>query len=220
MSTQQDILSAFQFRHACKQFDAEKKIPAEDFDFILETGRLSPCSFGFEPWHFVVIQTPELRAKLREVTWGAQGTLPSSSHFMVILCRKDDMRFDSAYIDNFMRTVQKLPADVVEKKRAKYQKFQESDFRLLESPRALFDWSCKQAYIALGNMMSAAAMIGIDSCPIEGYDFRDAEAVLTAAGVLDQDKYGLAVMVAFGYRVNPQPAKTRQTMAEVVTWVK
>jgi nitroreductase len=220
MSTQQDILSAFQFRHACKQFDAEKKISAEDFDFILETGRLSPSSFGFEPWHFVVIQNPELRAKLREVTWGGQGTLPSASHFVVILCRKDDMRFDSAYIDNFMRTVQKLPADIVEKKRAKYQKFQESDFNLLESPRALFDWACKQSYIALGNMMSAAAMIGIDSCPIEGYDVRDAEAVLTAAGVLDREKYGLAVMLAFGYRINPQPAKTRQTMTEVVTWVK
>lgn len=220
MNTQQDILSAFQFRHACKQFDAGKNISAEDFDFILETGRLSPSSFGFEPWHFVVIQNPELRAKLREVTWGAQGTLPSASHFVVILCRKDDMRFDSAYIDNFMRTVQKLPADIVEKKRAKYQKFQESDFSLLESPRALFDWACKQAYIALGNMMSAAAMIGIDSCPIEGYDVRDAEAVLTAAGVLDREKYGLAVMVAFGYRVTPQPAKTRHAMGEVVTWVK
>jgi len=220
MIAQQDILSAFHFRHACKQFDAEKKISAEDFNFILETGRLSPSSFGFEPWRFVVIQNPELRAKLREVTWGAQGTLPSASHFVVILCRKDDMRFDSAYIDHFMRTVQKLPADIVEKKRDKYRKFQESDFNLLESPRALFDWACKQAYIALGNMMSAAAMIGIDSCPVEGYNIHDAEAVLTAAGVLDREKYGLAVMVAFGYRITPQPAKTRQTMTEVVTWVK
>lgn len=216
----QDILVAFQFRHACKQFDAEKKIPDRDFDLILEAGRLSPSSFGFEPWRFVVIQNPALREKLKVVTWGAQGTLPTASHYLAILCRKGDMRFDSVYIEDFMRQVQKLPEDVVEKKRAKYQKFQESDFRLLESPRTLFDWACKQAYITLGNMMTAAALRGIDSCPIEGFNVNDAENVLTEAGVLDRANYGLAVMVAFGYRINRQPEKTRQAMEDVVVWVR
>jgi nitroreductase len=216
----QDILAAFQFRHACKQFDPEKKIPDSDFDLILEAGRLSPSSFGFEPWRFVVIQNPALREKLRVVTWGAQGTLPTASHYLAILCRKGDMRFDSAYIGNFMRQVQKLPEDVVEKKQAKYRKFQESDFRLLESPRTLFDWACKQAYIALGNMMTAAALRSIDSCPIEGFDVNDAENVLAEAGVLDRANYGLAVMAAFGYRINRQPEKTRQAMEDVVVWIR
>lgn len=216
----QEILTAFQFRHACKQFDAGKKIPDRDFDLILEAGRLSPSSFGFEPWRFVVIQNPALREKLKVVTWGAQGTLPTASHYLAILCRKDDMRFDSAYIENFMRQVQKLPEDVVKMKRAKYQKFQESDFRLLESPRTLFDWACKQAYIALGNMMTVAALRGIDSCPIEGFDLNDAENVLTEAGVLDRTNYGLAVMAAFGFRINPQPEKTRQATEDVVVWVR
>lgn len=216
----QDILAAFQFRHACKQFDPEKKIPDSDFDLILEAGRLSPSSFGFEPWCFVVIQNPALREKLRVVTWGAQGTLPTASHYLAILCRKGDMRFDSAYIGNFMRQVQKLPEDVVEKKQAKYRKFQESDFRLLESPRTLFDWACKQAYIALGNMMTAAALRSIDSCPIEGFDVNDAENVLAEAGVLDRANYGLAVMAAFGYRINRQPEKNRQAMEDVVVWIR
>lgn len=220
MATKEEILAAFKFRHACKQFDPEKKIADQDFDFILETGRLSPSSFGFEPWRFVVIQNPELREKLKEVTWGAQGQLPTASHFLAILCRKGDMCFDSAYIDHFMRKVQKLPDEVVERKRGRYQKFQESDFNLLENPRAMFDWACKQAYIALGNMMTAAAMIGIDSCPIEGFDVKNAEAVLAEAGVLDIEKFGLAVMVAFGYRINPQPVKTRQAMEEIVVWVR
>lgn len=216
----EDILAAFKFRHACKQFDAEKKIFDQDFDLILEAGRLSPSSFGFEPWRFVVIQNPALREKLKTVTWGAQGTLPTASHYLAILCRKGDMRFDSVYIENIMRQVQKLPEEVVEMKRAKYRKFQESDFRLLESPRALFDWACKQAYIALGNMMTAAALRGIDSCPIEGFDINDAESVLAEAGVLDRANYGLAVMAAFGYRINPQPEKTRQALEEVVVWVR
>lgn len=60
-----EILSAYQFRHATKEFDSHKKISESDFQFILETGRLSPSSFGFEPWRFVVVQSPEVREKLR-----------------------------------------------------------------------------------------------------------------------------------------------------------
>lgn len=220
MISKEEVLSAFRFRHACKQFDPEKKIGDDDFKFILETGRLSPSSFGLEPWRFIVIQNLALRARLKEVTWGAQGTLPTASHFLAIFCRKGDMRFDSDYVLDFMRKIQKLPEDRIAKKREVYKVFQESDFKLTESPRAQFDWACKQAYIALGNMMTAAAMIGIDSCPIEGFDLEKAESLLAAEGVLDRERFGLAVMVAFGYRINPQPPKTRQELADVVAWVK
>jgi nitroreductase len=220
MPTKQDIISAFQFRHACKQFDPAKTICAEDFDFILETARLSPSSFGFEPWRLLIIQNQDLRAKLLKTVWGAQGTLPTASHFVAMLYRKDDMRFDSTYIADFMRTIQKLPEDVIEKKKAKYQKFQTSDFNLLDNPRHLYDWAGKQVYIALANMMTAAAMIGIDSCPIEGFDVAETEALLSEAGVLDRNEMGLAVMVAFGYRINPQLVKTRQTQEQIITWIK
>ena len=163
MLNRQQVLAAFEFRHACKQFDPAKTISADDFQLILEAGRLSPSSFGFEPWRFVVIQNPALREKLKQTVWGAQNSLPTASHYLAILCRKDDMRFDSAYIDHFMREVQHLPEDSVERKRERYRIFQQRDLNLLESPRALFDWGCKQAYIALGNMMTAAALVGIVS---------------------------------------------------------
>lgn len=65
-----EILSAFEFRHATKVFDSSRKISEDDFQFILETGRLSPSSFGFEPWRFVVVQNPEIREKLRPFAWG------------------------------------------------------------------------------------------------------------------------------------------------------
>jgi len=220
MLSKTDILNAFQFRHACKQFDPSKKIPDEDFNFILETGRLSPSSFGLEPWRFVVIQNVDLRAKLREVVWGSQGHLPTASHYLAILCRKNDMRFDADYVDHFMRDIQKLPEDMIQRKRERYRQFQETDFKLLEDPRALFDWACKQAYIALGNMMTAAAMIGIDSCAVEGYDQQVTEVILENAGVLDRTHYGLAVMAAFGYRVKPQSEKIRQSMEEITDWVR
>lgn len=220
MIAKDDILAAFNFRHACKTFDPAKKIGDADFNLILETGRLSPSSFGFEPWRFVVIQDPALREALKATVWGGQGQLPTASHVVAILCHKGGMRFDSEHIRHMMVDIQKLPEDKVAMKSERYRKFQESDFKLMESPRAMFDWACKQAYIALGNMMTSAALIGIDSCPIEGYDVAATEAALAGAGVLDTEKFGLAVMVAFGYRINPQPAKTRQSMEEVVSWVK
>lgn len=212
------ILEAYRFRHACKKFDAERKIPAEDFDFILETGRLSPSSFGLEPWKFVVIQNPDLRQKLLATTWGGQGQLPTASHYLAMLYRKDDMRFDGAHVEHMMRDVQKVPEETRAAKLGRYRKFQETDHHLLATPQGLGDWAGKQVYIALGNMMTAAAMIGVDSCPIEGFDMDATEAVLAHAGVLDRSRFGLAVMVAFGYRINPQPAKTRQAMDEVVMW--
>ena len=81
--TKEEILSAFQYRHACKEFDTSKIIPKEDFDFILETARLSPSSFGLEPWHFVVVQDPDLREALKENAWGAPKKLDTASHFLL-----------------------------------------------------------------------------------------------------------------------------------------
>ncbi|MCP5277812.1 MAG: NAD(P)H-dependent oxidoreductase [Thiobacillus sp.] len=218
MIAKQDILDAFNFRHACKTFNPQRRIPDADFTMLLETGRLSPSSFGLEPWRFLVIQDIALREKLLSVTWGAKGQFPSASHVIAILVRKDDMRPGSQYTQHFMREIQRLPEEGVARKSGMYRQFHETDFQLQE-PRALFDWGCRQAYIALGNMMTAAAMLGIDSCPIEGFNQAGADRVLAEAGAMDPDRFGLAVMVAFGYRVNPQPAKTRQALEQVVQWV-
>lgn len=218
MISKQDILDAFYFRHACKTFDPARRIPDEDFRFILETGRLSPSSFGYEPWQFLVIQDMGLRERLLEHAWGAKGQFPTASHVVAILARGEDMRPGSAYIERFMRKVQKLPDEAISRRTRFYKQFHESDFELQDA-RVLFEWSCRQAYIALANMMTAAAMIGIDSCPIEGFNRRAAERVLDEAGLLEGGRLGLAVFVAFGYRVNPQTEKKRRAMEEVVKWV-
>ena len=220
--TKEEILKVYQFRHACKEFDVNKKVSDEDFHFILETGRLSPSSFGFEPWRFVVIQNQDIRNKLLPVAWGAQKQLPTASHFVVILVRKkEDMIYDSSYISNFMKNIQQLPEEVVTMKLGFYKAFQETDFQLLESDRAMFDWASKQTYIALGNMMTAAAQIGIDSCPIEGFHQEKVEAILKEEGIVSGDTFGVSALVAFGYRAEePKRDKTRQTMDMVVEWIK
>lgn len=217
----QEILEAFQFRHATKEFDPEKKISDEDFEFILETGRLSPSSFGFEPWRFVVIQDPELREQLKPVSWGAQKQLPTASHYVVMLARTaEDMMYDSEYIEHIKKDVKNLPKEAYDAISGFYKMFLESDFKLLGNDRAMVDWAAKQVYIALGNMMTAAAQIGIDSCPIEGFDQEKVQAILEKEGVLQGGNFEVAVMVGFGYRVNEPRPKVRQDMSDVVKWIK
>ena len=83
----------------------------------------------------------------------------------------------------------------------------------------MFDWASKQSYIALGNMLTAAAMIGIDSCPIEGFIKEKAEVLLREKFGVDTEKYGLSYMVAFGYRKeNPRRSKSRRNIKDIITW--
>ncbi|GFP78447.1 NAD(P)H-dependent oxidoreductase [Clostridium fungisolvens] len=219
-SVKKKIIEAYDFRHACKEFDDSKKISEEDFEFILETARLSPSSFGFEPWKFIVVQNPGFREELRKVSWGAQRQLPTASHFVVALSRTDkDMKYDSKYISDFMEQVKKLPAEVAEGMRERLKDFQENDFKLFANETALNDWASKQTYIAMGNMMTAAAQIGIDSCPIEGFNKDKVEEVLNSRGLLEEGSFTVSYMVAFGYRkADPRP-KTRQSIDKIVTWI-
>ncbi len=218
--SKQDIIDAYWFRHACKEFDASKTISADDFEFILETARLSPSSFGLEPWKFLVVQNPALRKKMLPVVWGGQKQLPTASHVIIGLIRKTCfMRYDSEYVQHFMRQVQNFPEDAATARTAILKKFQEQDFTLLGSERAMVDWGGKQTYIALGNMMTAAAMIGIDSCPIEGFEKAPLENLLADEMAVDLEAWSVSYLVAFGYRKGePARPKTRQTRDAVVEW--
>ena len=215
----EDILNAFNFRHATKEFDSTKTVSDEDINFILKTAQLSPSSFGFEPWHFIVVQDKELRELLKPVAWGAPLKLDTASHFILGLAMKAPMvKHDAEYIMHMMKDVKQLPQEVIDMYSTFYREFQERDFDL-DSDKKLFDWSSKQTYIALGNMMTAAALTGIDSCPIEGFHQEKAEALLQEKFGVDTNKYGLAYMAAFGYRKeDPTHGKSRRNFDDIVTW--
>lgn len=217
--SKEQIIDAFQFRHATKEFDTTKTVSEEDMSFILETARLSPSSFGFEPWHFIVVQDKELRELLKPVAWGAPLKLDTANYFVLGLSMKASMtKWDSDYIMHMMKEVKQLPADVIEMFSKFYKDFQERDFAL-DTDKKLFDWAAKQTYIALGNMMTSAALIGIDSCPIEGFHQENAEALLKEKFGVDTDKYGLSFMVAFGHRKEePAFAKSRRNKEDIITW--
>ena len=216
----EDIIEGFKFRHATKEFDSTKTISDADMHFILETAHLSPSSFGFEPWHFIVVQDAALRELLKPVSWGAPLKLDTASHFVLGLSMKAPMvKHDSEYISMMMKDVKKMPADVIEMYSKFYREFQENDFEL-DTDKKLFDWSSKQTYIALGNMMTAAALTGIDSCPIEGFHQEKVEILLKEKFGVDTDKYGLSFMIAFGYRkADPANPKTRRNIEDIVTWL-
>lgn len=214
-----EIINAFKFRHATKEFDSTKKLTEDEIKFILQTAHLSPSSFGFEPWHFMVVQDKELREALKPVAWGAPLKLETASHFVLGLTMKAPLtKWDSDYISRMMKEVKQMPADVIEVFSKFYKEFQERDFSL-DTDKKLFDWASKQSYIALGNMMTSAALIGIDSCPIEGFHAEKTEVLLKEKFGVDTEKYGLSYMVAFGHRkAEPAHPKVRRDFKEVVSW--
>ncbi|NRT74923.1 NAD(P)H-dependent oxidoreductase [Clostridium beijerinckii] len=215
-----EIIDAFQFRHACKQFDPTKTVSEEDFNTILEAGRLSPSSFGFEPWKFLVVQNKSLKEKLFPVSWGAQNSFNGASHFVILLARKKvDTIYNSEYITKIMSEVQNLPEDVANQRKSAFESFEKNDFNLLESDRAIFDWTSKQTYIALANMLTAAAFLKIDSCPIEGFNIEKVEEILKNEGILDTEHFGVSVMASFGYRAKEPHEKTRQPLNSIVQWI-
>ena len=135
--TKQQVLDAFHFRCATRYYDPERKISKEDFDYILELGRLSPSSVGSEPWQFLVIQNPELRQALKPVSWGMATQLDDASHVVVILANKH-MRYDS---EDFRANLARrgLTEEQMQANMATYQRFQTEHINVLENDRTLFD---------------------------------------------------------------------------------
>ena len=204
-----NYLEILKFRHACKIFDESKKIGAGEFDFILEAGRLSPSSTGLEQWDFLVVQNKELREKIKAVSWN-QAQITSCSHLVVILAKIKEIKVGSSYID---KMIARRADKNIEAIAARQKFFLLSNFK--NDDELTFQWSHEQCMIAATNMMNAAASLGIDSCPIEGFDRHALNEILG----LDESEKRVAILVPFGYRLNPQPEKLRRQRAEVVTWI-
>lgn len=220
MDKRKELIDTLYSRRAIKVFQEDKKISDEDFEFILEVGRISPSSFGFEPWKFLVVQSDEMRSKIHDLSWGAKRQLESASHFMILLARKSqDMAPDSNFLRYISRDIYRLPAKVEQTKFDHYKNFMENEFDLTDD-RKVFDWSSRQVYIALANMMNAAIQIGIDSCPIEGFEKENVEKLLEVEGLIDRNQFGVSVMAAFGYKKEDSHyPKARQPMHSVVEWI-
>ncbi|OIP55430.1 MAG: NAD(P)H-dependent oxidoreductase [Helicobacteraceae bacterium CG2_30_36_10] len=201
---------AMDFRHACKVFDETKQISDKELKFILEAGRKSPSSFGMEPWKFLVITNEELKAKLRPACWN-QVQITSCSHLVVVLAGIDSVKVESGLPKKrFAR--RGMPQEKLDFYLGLYAEHLKET---LSSDANIYAWTSKQSYIAVANMMSAAATLEIDSCPIEGFEKGAVEEILG----LDITKYQLSMLLPFGYRVNEQPSQLRLAYEEVVEFI-
>lgn len=202
---------AMDFRHACKVFDETKKISDEDMNFILEAGRKSPSSFGQEAWKFLVITNEDLKAKLRPVCWD-QVQITSCSHLVIVLAGIECVRVESGEpAKRFGRR------DMPKEKQDFYLGLYAGHLdNTLSSDENIYSWTARQTFIAAGNMMTAGAVKGIDSCPIEGYDKDKVEEILG----LNKSKWQLSLVLPFGYRINPQSEQLRLPFEDVVEFIK
>lgn len=201
MESNCDIIDVLYFRHACKKFDTEREIDPQIFETILEGGRLSPSSFGMEPWKFIVIKNQVLRNELRNACWN-QPQITQSSELIAVIALTDVVKDTTYYSKMFKR--RGLPED----KTSAYIKRYESYLQGLPS---IEEWVKKQCYIAATHMMITAASLGVDSCPIEGFEPNEVDTLLDLP-----KEHKTALLLPLGYRVAEPPEKKRRQITEIV----
>ncbi|MDH4469265.1 MAG: NAD(P)H-dependent oxidoreductase [Bacteriovoracaceae bacterium] len=191
MSIENQIIEALEWRYAVKKFDPTKKIKQEHWKILEESLLLSPSSYGLQPWKFLVVQNVALRKQLTPASWN-QTQVEDCSHYVVLATLKT---ITEDYIGSFIQsTAETRHMDVASL--MGYQKMIIGD--LVQGPRSkvIEHWAQKQSYIAMGNIMHSAALLKIDSCPMEGIDPKAYDKILG----LENTPYASAAAVALGYR--------------------
>ena len=211
MSNKHDsVVAALQWRYATKTYDASKKLSDEEADTVLEAGRLAPSSFGLEPWVFVVVSDPALRAKVREAAFG-QTPVTDASH-MVVVTRRTDMREHGT--DELVERTARIRNIAPES--LKTLREMVSGFIQGLDDQQLDAWVRAQVYIPLGIMLTTAALMGIDATPMEGFNPAGVDEVLG----LKKRHLASTALMALGHRDENDPhtklAKVRREKEEVV----
>ena len=164
-----------------------------------------------EAWKFLVITNQELKEKIKSACWN-QAQVSECSHLVVVLAGIDSVKVESGEPEKrFSR--REMPQEQLDF----YMNLYSGHLKdTLSSDENIYVWTSKQTYIAVGNMMSAAAVLGVDSCPIEGFDKEKVEEILN----LDISKYQLSLVLPFGYRVDEQSTQQRLAYDEVIEFIK
>lgn len=202
------IIDSMNWRYAGKVFDKTKKVSEENLQTILEAGRLSPSVFGIESWKFIVVKNEELREKLRKVSYD-QSKVTDASHIIVIAARTDGENVVNELIDRTAKIQGKSVEDL--------QGLRDSVTNGLKMKGDKSkEWLASQTYIPLGIMIEAAALLNIDSGPMEGFNSDQVDELLG----LKEKNLRATTMLALGYRGDDSYAKlpkVRKSFEEAVT---
>jgi nitroreductase len=188
----EDLLKALEWRYATKFFYPAKKIPADIWQTLERALVLTPTSYGLQPYKFLIISDPAKRAELLPHSWG-QKQVVDCSHFVVFTAKTKATEAD---VDKLIRRtveIRKLPAAEA---LGPYRFMMLGD--VVNGPRGKIahEWATRQTYIALGNLMTCAAVLGVDACPMEGLVPAEYDKVLNLADT----GYATVVACALGYR--------------------
>jgi nitroreductase len=159
------VLKQLQWRYATKEFDPTRKISGADWHTLEQTLLLSPSSYGLQPWRFILVQDPVVREQLSAASWGQRQQV-DSSHFIVFAAEK---QITDEHIDRYIRRT-------AEVRGASLESLEGFRTMLKGAAQAAADrgqaesWNARQVYLPLGSLMTVAALLGIDSCPMEGFD--------------------------------------------------
>ncbi|WP_394758779.1 NAD(P)H-dependent oxidoreductase [Flavobacterium sp.] len=178
------------WRYATKKFDTSKKVSTKDLEILKEAIQLSSSSYGLQLYKIIIVENPEIRAKLQPASWG-QSQIVDASHLFIFANQTNvgETEIDS-YIQNIAQT-RNLPIDAL----SGYGDFMKGAITPL-SEEAKNIWTAKQTYLALGNLLNAAAELKIDVTPMEGFDPKQYNEILG----LDKLNLNAAVVAAVGYR--------------------
>lgn len=185
------LIERMQWRYAVKKFDATKRLAPEIWEALEQALILTPSSFGLQPWRFVVIQDQGLKERLVEHSWGQRQVADCSHHVVFAGLAQPDLQHVDRHIARMSQVTGKSAEDFagLRKVIAGFMERTHGDFSLQE-------WAVRQVYIALGNLMTSAAMLGVDVCPMEGINASKYDEVLD----LPSQGFRTVVCAAVGYR--------------------
>lgn len=189
--TNEQLLNALKWRYATKVFDPAKKIPAETWQAIERALILTPTSYGLQPYKFIVMTDSEKRAELLAHSWNQKQVI-QCSHYVVFVSKTKMTESD---VDRWVQRLSEVRGVPVESLQA-YRGMMVGDVVYGSRGRTAHEWATRQAYIALGNLMTCAALLGVDACPMEGIVPAEYDRVLG----LHNTGYATAMACALGYR--------------------
>jgi nitroreductase len=199
------LIQQLGWRYATKKFDPSKKISTTDWAVLEKALVLTASSYGLQPWKFIIVTDPALKTKLRAASWN-QAQVEDCSHLVVITAQQDITEAD---LDRFIARTAEVRGVAIDSL-AGYKGYMMGD--LVKGPRHAFikEWAARQTFIALGNLLTSAAVLGIDACPLEGLEPAKYDEILSlrASGYAtisacpvgyrsDNDKYASAPKVRY-----------------------
>lgn len=186
-----NITEALNWRYATKKFDANRKIDNMTLETLLESLRLSPSSYGLQPWKFIIVNNTETREKISEVAGYNQPQITEASHFIVFANKKN---IDAALVNEYINFVSKEKGIEVSGLEG-FKNMINGSF-VGKTNEDLRNWASRQVYLSAGVLLTSCAILGVDACPMEGIDMAKLDGVLN----LSAENLESRMVVAIGYR--------------------